>query len=189
MTNNVVCTNCNGVGHIARDCKERKPTTGPVNQSKIDEEYMSLIAELGEGPPPPKTITGTLFMNSSSMGPTIGMSSQAPKAIAAPPPPPPTAVSTTSQSTTPLLPTPNLSQSNWGGSSVPSAWPTSQSGYGSQSTNASAYPMSDAYSPNSLYSTSNTTPMGWNQSNNCYSIVKFILVLPILYHLCLMNCL
>ncbi|CAG2121557.1 unnamed protein product, partial [Medioppia subpectinata] len=28
VTNNVVCTNCNGVGHIARDCKEKKTPTG-----------------------------------------------------------------------------------------------------------------------------------------------------------------
>ena len=54
VTNNVTCNNCGGVGHISRDCKERRgsnPLTG-ANAQKIDEEYMSLMAELGEGPPP-----------------------------------------------------------------------------------------------------------------------------------------
>lgn len=50
VTNNVFCTNCNGAGHIAKDCKER-PATENVNTAKIDEEYLSLMAELGEAPP------------------------------------------------------------------------------------------------------------------------------------------
>ena len=46
ITNNVFCTNCNGAGHIARDCRE-KPSSD-VDKAKIDEEYNSLMAELGE---------------------------------------------------------------------------------------------------------------------------------------------
>ncbi|KAI7697915.1 Splicing factor 1 [Sarcoptes scabiei] len=50
VTNNVFCTNCNGVGHLAKDCKEKRAESN-VNQAKIDEEYLSLMAELGEAPP------------------------------------------------------------------------------------------------------------------------------------------
>merc|ERR1719232_2378321 len=54
VTNNVVCTTCGGVGHIAKDCMGKK--TGAWNEgpkTAMDEEYMSLMAELGEGPAPP----------------------------------------------------------------------------------------------------------------------------------------
>jgi len=53
VTNNVVCTTCGGVGHIAKDCMGKKTGAweqGP--QTAMDEEYMSLMAELGEGPGP-----------------------------------------------------------------------------------------------------------------------------------------
>lgn len=57
VTNNIVCTACGGVGHIAKDCRSKRPGMGGVgaadSQAKIDEEYMSLMAELGEGPEPP----------------------------------------------------------------------------------------------------------------------------------------
>ncbi|KAL7302868.1 hypothetical protein TKK_0004100 [Trichogramma kaykai] len=64
VTNNIVCSSCGGAGHIARDCRSKRPGLGgpaaAANQAtgdkaKIDEEYMSLMAELGEGPAPPKT--------------------------------------------------------------------------------------------------------------------------------------
>lgn len=49
VTNNVYCTNCNGAGHIAKDCKEeRVERSSGGNQAKIDQEYLSLMAELGE---------------------------------------------------------------------------------------------------------------------------------------------
>lgn len=55
VTNNIMCTSCGGAGHIAKDCKGKRPGQGgppPCNsQAKIDEEYLSLMAELGEGPP------------------------------------------------------------------------------------------------------------------------------------------
>lgn len=60
VTNNIVCSSCGGAGHIAKDCKGKRPGAGgpPVvnanSTAKIDEEYLSLMAELGEGPPATK---------------------------------------------------------------------------------------------------------------------------------------
>ncbi|XP_053677938.1 splicing factor 1-like [Anopheles nili] len=56
ITNNIVCSACGGTGHIARDCRSKRPGHGGPPASgntvtKIDEEYMSLMAELGEAPP------------------------------------------------------------------------------------------------------------------------------------------
>jgi len=55
VTNNIVCSACGGAGHIAKDCKQKRPGMGGVegsnNQAKIDEEYLSLMAELGEVQP------------------------------------------------------------------------------------------------------------------------------------------
>ncbi|XP_071965558.1 uncharacterized protein [Antedon mediterranea] len=63
ITSNVLCTICGGSGHIANDCKEKmpgerllgvgQPPPSAVDKAKMDSEYMSLMAELGEGPPPP----------------------------------------------------------------------------------------------------------------------------------------
>ncbi|XP_041362536.1 splicing factor 1-like isoform X2 [Gigantopelta aegis] len=62
VTNTIICSVCGGAGHIAQDCKEKKPgdtfrfqqAQTPVDKAKMDSEYMSLMAELGEGPPPQK---------------------------------------------------------------------------------------------------------------------------------------
>ncbi|KAG5899503.1 hypothetical protein JTB14_015213 [Gonioctena quinquepunctata] len=55
VTNSIVCSSCGAAGHIARDCRSKRPGQGgpplPGDKAKIDEEYMSLMAELGEGPP------------------------------------------------------------------------------------------------------------------------------------------
>uniref|UniRef100_A0A336LHZ0 Branchpoint-bridging protein n=1 Tax=Culicoides sonorensis TaxID=179676 RepID=A0A336LHZ0_CULSO len=63
VTNNIVCTACGGVGHIAKDCRSKRPGMGGAvaadSQAKIDEEYMSLMAELGEGPDPAAAAPGT----------------------------------------------------------------------------------------------------------------------------------
>jgi len=53
VTNNIVCSACGSAGHISKDCKSKRPglgIEGSNNQAKIDEEYMSLMAELGEAP-------------------------------------------------------------------------------------------------------------------------------------------
>ncbi|XP_075210955.1 splicing factor 1 isoform X2 [Lycorma delicatula] len=58
VTNSIVCSSCGGAGHIAKDCRQKRPGTVLPNRqdkAKIDEEYMSLMAELGEGPPPNRT--------------------------------------------------------------------------------------------------------------------------------------
>ncbi|XP_030371667.1 splicing factor 1 [Scaptodrosophila lebanonensis] len=59
ITNTIVCTSCGGAGHLTKDCRSKRPGAGGPgmgpcedSQAKIDEEYMSLMAELGEGPPP-----------------------------------------------------------------------------------------------------------------------------------------
>ncbi|CAG9857649.1 unnamed protein product [Phyllotreta striolata] len=59
ITNSIVCSSCGAAGHIARDCRSKRPGQGgpplpggPGDKAKIDEEYMSLMAELGEGPQP-----------------------------------------------------------------------------------------------------------------------------------------
>lgn len=68
VTSNILCTICGGAGHIAQDCRgkeeggpgggpggQRPPGGPPVNsvdKAKMDSEYLSLMAELGEGPPP-----------------------------------------------------------------------------------------------------------------------------------------
>lgn len=56
VTNNIVCSSCGAAGHIARDCRSKRPGHGgppvPGDKAKIDEEYLSLMAELGEAPPP-----------------------------------------------------------------------------------------------------------------------------------------
>ena len=53
VTNNVVCSSCGGTGHISKDCMGKKGNWNEGPKSAMDEEYMSLMAELGEGPPPP----------------------------------------------------------------------------------------------------------------------------------------
>lgn len=49
------CNFSGGAGHIAKDCKSKRPGMGGLegcnNQAKIDEEYLSLMAELGEVQP------------------------------------------------------------------------------------------------------------------------------------------
>ena len=71
VTNAVVCNKCGGTGHIARDCRAQRPfgDGGPDAAddggagNKIDEEYMSLMAELGEGPAPKSDSQGTNLQN------------------------------------------------------------------------------------------------------------------------------
>ncbi|KAF5270436.1 hypothetical protein FQR65_LT05624 [Abscondita terminalis] len=79
VTNNIVCSSCGAAGHIARDCRQKRPGQGGPPQTgdkaKIDEEYMSLMAELGEGPPPPGTTVsnGTSTTTTSTRKLTTGI--------------------------------------------------------------------------------------------------------------------
>ncbi|XP_064600876.1 splicing factor 1-like [Liolophura sinensis] len=60
ITNTIVCSVCGGTGHLAQDCKQKRPGDSfrlqqvqtAADKAKMDSEYMSLMAELGEGPPP-----------------------------------------------------------------------------------------------------------------------------------------
>lgn len=47
VTNNVICTICGSVGHIANDCKQIANADLPENKDKFDEEYTLMMAELG----------------------------------------------------------------------------------------------------------------------------------------------
>lgn len=58
VTGSIVCSSCGGAGHIARDCRARRPGAAPAPPARadIDEEYLSLMAELGEAPPPRRAL-------------------------------------------------------------------------------------------------------------------------------------
>lgn len=82
----MICSNCGAKGHISKDCKEKKLPQN-ANSSKIDEEYLSLMAELGEGPRPPKMnhSSGGVGGNSSlgGSGPNFSGPGGPPRAITA----------------------------------------------------------------------------------------------------------
>jgi len=87
FTNSVACTACGGNGHIAADCKSRRPGAAfndnkrPPDRNNIDAEYMSLMAELGEGPPPAPPRGGGGHMAPSAGG---GRSNAAPQPLMGP---------------------------------------------------------------------------------------------------------
>uniref|UniRef100_A0A4W3GGB5 CCHC-type domain-containing protein n=1 Tax=Callorhinchus milii TaxID=7868 RepID=A0A4W3GGB5_CALMI len=69
ITNTTLCTKCGGAGHIASDCKFTSPGTfnrpgdpqSAQDKARMDKEYLSLMAELGEAPVP--TSSGSLHTN------------------------------------------------------------------------------------------------------------------------------
>ncbi|XP_041467707.1 splicing factor 1-like isoform X1 [Lytechinus variegatus] len=94
ITNNILCSLCGSAGHIAADCREKaigdrplaQPIVNSADKAKMDSEYLSLMAELGEGPlpggggggppPPPKVSLG---------GPPSGPRHPTPPISSAPP--------------------------------------------------------------------------------------------------------
>ncbi|CAJ0944162.1 unnamed protein product [Ranitomeya imitator] len=56
ITNTTLCTKCGGAGHIASDCKFTSVQIRPgepqsaQDKARMDKEYLSLMAELGEAP-------------------------------------------------------------------------------------------------------------------------------------------
>uniref|UniRef100_A0A8C1N5G6 Branchpoint-bridging protein n=1 Tax=Cyprinus carpio TaxID=7962 RepID=A0A8C1N5G6_CYPCA len=60
ITNTTVCTKCGGAGHISSDCKftssfaqrPGEPPQSAQDKARMDKEYLSLMAELGEAPVP-----------------------------------------------------------------------------------------------------------------------------------------
>ncbi|XP_051756677.1 splicing factor 1 isoform X3 [Ctenopharyngodon idella] len=60
ITNTTVCTKCGGAGHISSDCKftssfaprAGEPPQSAQDKARMDKEYLSLMAELGEAPVP-----------------------------------------------------------------------------------------------------------------------------------------
>ncbi|XP_076277928.1 splicing factor 1 isoform X2 [Lasioglossum baleicum] len=122
VTNNIVCSSCGGAGHIARDCRSKRPGQGgPAavgmggmgpggDKAKIDEEYMSLMAELGEGPPPDRSKSGQQRQpNPNPNYPGLFDRQQAPRALmAAPAHPPPQMMQGG-----PMMPPPGMAPPPW----------------------------------------------------------------------------
>ncbi|CAL9694564.1 unnamed protein product [Knipowitschia caucasica] len=63
ITNTTLCTKCGGAGHISSDCKYSstfaahratggEPPQSAQDKARMDKEYLSLMAELGEAPVP-----------------------------------------------------------------------------------------------------------------------------------------
>ncbi|XP_038620617.1 splicing factor 1 isoform X5 [Tachyglossus aculeatus] len=97
ITNTTVCTKCGGAGHIASDCKFQRPGDPQSAQDKarMDKEYLSLMAELGEAPVPASV--------GSTSGPTSTPLASAPRPAAPANNPPPPSLMSTTQSRPPWM--------------------------------------------------------------------------------------
>ncbi|XP_040827078.1 splicing factor 1 isoform X7 [Ochotona curzoniae] len=97
ITNTTVCTKCGGAGHIASDCKFQRPGDPQSAQDKarMDKEYLSLMAELGEAPVPASV--------GSSSGPATTPLASAPRPAAPANNPPPPSLMSTTQSRPPWM--------------------------------------------------------------------------------------
>ncbi|XP_026637019.1 splicing factor 1 isoform X6 [Microtus ochrogaster] len=97
ITNTTVCTKCGGAGHIASDCKFQRPGDPQSAQDKarMDKEYLSLMAELGEAPVPASV--------GSTSGPATTPLSSAPRPAAPASNPPPPSLMSTTQSRPPWM--------------------------------------------------------------------------------------
>ncbi|XP_032496210.1 splicing factor 1 isoform X10 [Phocoena sinus] len=97
ITNTTVCTKCGGAGHIASDCKFQRPGDPQSAQDKarMDKEYLSLMAELGEAPVPASV--------GSTSGPATTPLASAPRPAAPTSNPPPPSLMSTTQSRPPWM--------------------------------------------------------------------------------------
>ncbi|KAM9220856.1 splicing factor 1 isoform 14-T14 [Dugong dugon] len=97
ITNTTVCTKCGGAGHIASDCKFQRPGDPQSAQDKarMDKEYLSLMAELGEAPVPASV--------GSTSGPSATPLASAPRPAAPASNPPPPSLMSTTQSRPPWM--------------------------------------------------------------------------------------
>ncbi|XP_031797472.1 LOW QUALITY PROTEIN: splicing factor 1 [Sarcophilus harrisii] len=97
ITNTTVCTKCGGAGHIASDCKFQRPGDPQSAQDKarMDKEYLSLMAELGEAPVPASA--------GSASGPAAAPLASAPRPAAPANNPPPPSLMSTTQSRPPWM--------------------------------------------------------------------------------------
>ncbi|XP_006861024.1 PREDICTED: splicing factor 1 isoform X3 [Chrysochloris asiatica] len=97
ITNTTVCTKCGGAGHIASDCKFQRPGDPQSAQDKarMDKEYLSLMAELGEAPVPASV--------GSTSGPAATPLASAPRPAAPANNPPPPSLMSTTQSRPPWM--------------------------------------------------------------------------------------
>ncbi|XP_019501060.1 PREDICTED: splicing factor 1 isoform X6 [Hipposideros armiger] len=97
ITNTTVCTKCGGAGHIASDCKFQRPGDPQSAQDKarMDKEYLSLMAELGEAPVPASV--------GSTSGPASTPLASAPRPAAPANNPPPPSLMSTTQSRPPWM--------------------------------------------------------------------------------------
>ncbi|KAJ8266124.1 hypothetical protein GJAV_G00126200 [Gymnothorax javanicus] len=89
ITNTTVCTKCGGAGHISSDCKFTSTFTpragepqSAQDRARMDKEYLSLMAELGEAPIPSSS-------GGPSHNPPSGPRGSGPNTSQAPPSRPP----------------------------------------------------------------------------------------------------
>jgi len=78
ITNTTICSKCGGRGHLAQDCRaavssggpqdlmQSTDTSGGIDRAKMDSEYMSLMAEIGESPAPSQTSDKTTTGNGAT---------------------------------------------------------------------------------------------------------------------------
>uniref|UniRef100_A0A8C7I7Y5 Branchpoint-bridging protein n=1 Tax=Oncorhynchus kisutch TaxID=8019 RepID=A0A8C7I7Y5_ONCKI len=103
VTNTTLCTKCGGAGHISSDCKftssfaaprAGEPPQSAQDKARMDKEYLSLMAELGEAPVPS---SGGGHCNNQNSGHNRGNNNNQPPPVSLlpppmgmmPPPPPP----------------------------------------------------------------------------------------------------
>ncbi|XP_078393541.1 splicing factor 1 isoform X3 [Cetorhinus maximus] len=83
ITNTTLCTKCGGAGHIASDCKFSSGASfsrpgdpqSAQDKARMDKEYLSLMAELGEAPVPASSSSAHPSSTQQTMPRTTGPAS------------------------------------------------------------------------------------------------------------------